>query len=60
MMNKPTLTEEQIKAGFHIYQEFTYQTGPPVINDTGKVHRPTKQGFEHWKKCPCNQDVRLK
>ena len=56
-MNKPTLTEAQIKAGFHIYHEFEHQVGPPT---TSEIVRPTEMGIEHWKKCPCNRDQRLK
>lgn len=59
--NDPTLTFEQIAQGFHIWTEFHYQDKPTTYDEDGKQIRPNLAvGFEHWKKCPCGRDARLK
>lgn len=57
----PSLTGKQIEDGFHIWTEYDYQDKPLYQDDEGNIQRPPMvKGFEHWKKCPCNRDMRLK
>ncbi len=59
---RPTLTKEEIEQGFHIWTEFTELITTPKKTKDGYelVHKDGKQMFEHWKKCPCERDIRLK
>ena len=61
-VEQPALTEEQIEAGFHIWREFKVIKKTSTIVKNGELELKHEWGtdFEHYKKCPCGKDVRLK